>query len=299
MHGRGATVLLAVALFLAALGLYTPVGEHAFVAYDDDVYVTENAEVRAGLGADGLRWAATTGHAANWHPLTWLSHMLDVELFGLAPGVRITGPASSLHAGTAALLFLALLALTGRTLERRSWPRALFALHPLRVESVAWVAERKDVLSGFFAVATLLAYAELGAGGGGDAGATPWSARRLRRSGSWPSRCWSRCPSCSCSSTCWPLARTGTPRPAPGTREGAPVPPGGEPRASSPSSCSKQRRGVRVRSRRSRWCIAHRAMRSSPLVVLPRARPCGRAGLACYYPHPGIVLGAGLPWPGA
>jgi tetratricopeptide (TPR) repeat protein len=136
--------------------VYAPVWHHAFVNYDDDRYVTENPFVRQGLSLASVRWALTTTHASNWHPLTWLSHMLDVELYSLHPaGHHLTSVV--LHAANAVLLMWVLFGMTGRF-----WPgllvALLFALHPLRVESVAWVAERKDVLAGLFWMLTLLAY---------------------------------------------------------------------------------------------------------------------------------------------
>ncbi len=156
MSSRLRTALLGTAIALVTLGLYAQVLEHDFVNFDDDVYVTENPEVLGGLSAKGIRWAFTTGYAANWHPLTWLSHMLDVELFDLDAG-RHHATSAVLHATSAVLLFLWLARAT-----RRAVPSALvagfFAAHPLRAESVAWVAERKDVLSGVFFFATLLAY---------------------------------------------------------------------------------------------------------------------------------------------
>lgn len=146
---------LGFALFLGTLLLFAAAAGHEFVDYDDDLYVTENDVVKGGLTWAGVRWAFTTHHASNWHPVTWLSHMLDVELFGLRPaGHHATSVI--LHAANAALLFLLLRNLTGA-----SWPAALaaalFAWHPLRVESVAWVAERKDVLSAFFGLFAMLA----------------------------------------------------------------------------------------------------------------------------------------------
>jgi len=129
---------------------------NGFVNYDDPDYVYENPAVLAGLTAEGARWAFTTGHAANWHPLTWLSHMADIELFGLRPWGHHLGSVL-LHAINSALLLLALHAMTG-SLWRSAFAAAVFALHPLRVESVAWVSERKDGLSGLFFMLTLLAY---------------------------------------------------------------------------------------------------------------------------------------------
>jgi Flp pilus assembly protein TadD len=137
--------------------LYGKVLGHTFVSFDDGVYVADNPVVLEGLHRDGVRWAFSTFHAANWHPLTWLSHMLDVELFGAQPGPQHLAGAA-LHALNAALLFLALRLLTGAM-----WPcatvAALFAVHPLRVESVAWIAERKDVLAGTFWMLALIAWA--------------------------------------------------------------------------------------------------------------------------------------------
>lgn len=147
---------LAFLLVVATLVVYAPVRSHAFLVYDDDTYVTENPVVARGLTPQGVHWAFTTFDATNWHPLTWLSHMLDVQLFGMAPGpqhlVNVV-----LHAAAAVLLFLALARATAAP-----WPSAfvaaVFALHPLHVESVAWLAERKDVLSTLFGCAALLAY---------------------------------------------------------------------------------------------------------------------------------------------
>ena len=149
--------LVALLLALATLLVYLPVVHCDFINFDDPVYVTENPRVQAGLTRSGLHWAFTTFHAANWHPLTWLSHMLDCELFG-------TNPAAHhfinvlFHAANAALLFALLLRLTG-ALWPAAFVAALFAWHPLHVESVAWIAERKDVLSTFFALLALLSYA--------------------------------------------------------------------------------------------------------------------------------------------
>jgi len=149
--------MLALAVAVAALVLYAPVRNHGFVDYDDFDYVAANPHVRGGLSLAGIRWAFTTGHASNWHPLTWLSHMLDVQLFGLAPGAHLLVSAC-LHAASAALLLLVLARMTG-AVGRSAFVAAMFALHPAHVESVAWLSERKDVLSGLFFVLTLAAYA--------------------------------------------------------------------------------------------------------------------------------------------
>jgi Tfp pilus assembly protein PilF len=145
------------ALLLVTFAVYSPVLRHGFVEWDDPFYVTENPHVRAGLTAGGVAWAFTSTQLANWHPLTWLSHMLDVSLFGLAPaGHHLTS--LLLHLANTLLLYLALERLTHAP-WRSLGVAALFALHPLHVESVAWVAERKDVLSTAFWFAALWAYA--------------------------------------------------------------------------------------------------------------------------------------------
>ena len=150
---NGAVLLLV----LVTIAVYAPVLHHAFVEWDDPAYVTENAHVRAGLSASGIAWAFRSTELANWHPLTWLSHMLDVSLFGLAPwGHHLTS--LLLHLANTLLLFVALRRLTGSP-WRSLVVAALFALHPLHVESVAWIAERKNVLSTTFWFATLWAYA--------------------------------------------------------------------------------------------------------------------------------------------
>ena len=149
--------LIALLLALGTLVVFLPVGRFGFVNYDDPAYITENAVVKNGLTWAGIVWAFAGFHVANWHPLTWLSHMADCSLFGVNPGamhfVNVL-----FHAANAALLFTLLLRLT-----KIIWPSALvaalFAWHPLHVESVAWIAERKDVLSTFFALLALLNYA--------------------------------------------------------------------------------------------------------------------------------------------
>ncbi len=143
---------LAAATFIAFL----PALGNGFVDYDDQVYVTGNPVVRQGVTAAGVDWAFRSTEQANWFPLTRLSHMLDVHLFGLAPaGHHLTS--LLLHTAGAVTLFAALRSATG-ALWRSALVAALFALHPLRVESVVWVAERKDVLSGFFWMLTLAAH---------------------------------------------------------------------------------------------------------------------------------------------
>ncbi|MBI5071150.1 MAG: tetratricopeptide repeat protein [Deltaproteobacteria bacterium] len=153
---RPPRLALAAALATASFALYLPVAGHRFLSFDDPQYLLENAMVRRGLTWAGAAWAFGTLHFSNWHPLTWLSHMLDVELFGLDAGAHHLVSAG-LHAANAALLFLVLRGLTGAT-WRSLAVAALFAAHPLRVESVAWVAERKDLLSALFGLATLGAW---------------------------------------------------------------------------------------------------------------------------------------------
>jgi len=139
-----------------SLIVYAPVWHHDFVNYDDYQYVSENADVSGGLTWHGVWWAFTTGAAANWHPLTWLSHMLDVQLYGLSPGPHhLTN--LLFHIANTLLLFGLLHRMTG-ALGRSAFVAGLFAVHPLHVESVAWVAERKDVLSTLFWMLTLSAY---------------------------------------------------------------------------------------------------------------------------------------------
>ncbi len=152
-RSRAAIVAALVALVLL---VYAPALENGFVNLDDNVYVTGNPMVLQGLEATTLAWAATANVASNWHPLTMLSHMTDVELFGLEPrGHHLTS--IMLHALNTVLLFIVLRRMTGQ--EGRSLVVALlFAVHPTRVESVAWVAERKDVLSTAFWLLTMLAY---------------------------------------------------------------------------------------------------------------------------------------------
>jgi tetratricopeptide (TPR) repeat protein len=148
---------IAVLLALATLLAYWPVVHCGYLNLDDDLYVTANPAIWGGLTFAGARWALTATHAGLWHPLTWLSHMLDVQLYGANPaGHHATN--LLLHVANVVVLLLVLVRTTGAL-----WPSAavaaLFALHPLRVESVAWVAERKDLLSGLFGLTTIWAYA--------------------------------------------------------------------------------------------------------------------------------------------
>jgi len=148
--------LICFILVIVILAVYWQVKDHKFINYDDNVYITDNPQVQLGFTSKTVRWAFTTAQAGNWHPLTWLSHMMDCRLFGLNPGGHHL-TSVFLHIMNSILLFLAL-----RWATSAIWPSALvaglFAIHPLHVESVAWVAERKDVLSTFFSFSTILAY---------------------------------------------------------------------------------------------------------------------------------------------
>jgi len=149
-------LLICVGLVLGTLIAYSPLRFCEFIDYDDNVYITDNPHVQNGLKIQEIIWAFNTGHSANWHPLTWMSHMLDYELFGLNP-LGHHGSSLLLHILNTLLLFG-----LGWRMTRHIWPgafvAALFAWHPLHVESVAWVAERKDVLSTFFGLLSLWAY---------------------------------------------------------------------------------------------------------------------------------------------
>jgi hypothetical protein len=154
--GPNPTFLLAFLLALGVLPAYYPVRTFAFLGWDDGLYVTENPVVRAGLSAESIRRAFTSTTAGNWHPVTMLSLELDRSLFGKGPaGFHVVN--LLLHTAATVLLFLWLRRITGRV-GRSAWVAALFGLHPLHVESVAWVAERKDVLAGLFWMLTLWAY---------------------------------------------------------------------------------------------------------------------------------------------
>ena len=153
---RGRSLTIGLLLFVTVLAVFGPLRHAGFVNYDDPAYVYDNPHVTQGVTWGGVQWALATFDSANWHPLTWLSHMLDVEVFGLDPGAH-HGVSVFLHALNAVLLFSFLVRAT-----RAPWPSAfaaaLFAVHPLHVESVAWISERKDVLSTFFWLLALHAY---------------------------------------------------------------------------------------------------------------------------------------------
>ncbi|HEX4782977.1 MAG TPA: tetratricopeptide repeat protein [Candidatus Sulfotelmatobacter sp.] len=148
--------LVSAFLALATLFLYSPVRHHDFLAFDDAPYVTGNVHVNSGLTAKNAEWAFTAFYEANWHPLTWLSHMADCQLFGLQPGpphlINV-----ALHAANVVLLFWLLLRATG-AMWRSFLVAAFFAVHPLNVETVAWVAQRKSLLCSFFCLITIALY---------------------------------------------------------------------------------------------------------------------------------------------
>ena len=145
---KGREIYAVLILLLITFAVYWQVAGHDFVYFDDNAYITENPNVLQGFSLESIIWAFTSVHSSNWHPLTWLSHMLDIELFGLNPGwhhlVNVL-----FHVLNTLLLFYVLKRMTG-AFWRSLFVAALFALHPLHVESVAWIAERKDVLSTFF-----------------------------------------------------------------------------------------------------------------------------------------------------
>ena len=155
-NDRRIAFAVCIALTVLVWLVFSQTLRHDFINFDDDRYVYENAEVSRGLTLEGFKWLLTHSHASLWHPLTTLSHMIDCQIYGLKPaGHHFTNVL--LHNVGAVLLFLALSQLTG-SVWRSAFVAAIFAIHPMRVESVAWVAEHKDVLSGVFFALTLGAY---------------------------------------------------------------------------------------------------------------------------------------------
>jgi tetratricopeptide (TPR) repeat protein len=154
---RAKTIALCFGLVAITWAVFGQTLHHEFINYDDPLYVLQNPHVRAGVTWDSVRWAFTHVHSQNWHPLTSISHMLDCQIFGVEPRwhhfINVL-----LHSVGAVLLFLALAQMT-KALWPSAFVAAVFAIHPLRVESVAWIAERKDVLSGVFFMLVILAYA--------------------------------------------------------------------------------------------------------------------------------------------
>ena len=156
MLGNKQIPLIYLLLTLAALIAFWQVNQCDFINYDDPSYVTENIHIRNGITTEAIRWAFTIGYASNWHPVTWMSHMLDVQLFGLKPHWHhLTN--LLFHIANTLLLFFVFHRMT-KAPWKSAFVAALFALHPLHVESVAWVSERKDVLSTFFWMLTMGAY---------------------------------------------------------------------------------------------------------------------------------------------
>jgi hypothetical protein len=150
--------MIGLALGILTFALYLPVRTHEFLRMDDPDYVVQNQHVNRGLNLADAGWAFTQGHSGNWHPITWLSHALDCQIFGVKAGPQLLVNAAQ-HAVNSVLLMLLLWKLT-RAVWRSAFVAALFAWHPLHVESVAWVAERKDVLSTLFFILTIWAYAQ-------------------------------------------------------------------------------------------------------------------------------------------
>ena len=156
LSGRNLNIVLCVLLAAATIALYSPVIGHSFLVWDDQDYVTANPYIHDGLAWSTVKWAFTSTAAANWHPLTWLSHALDYQLFALNPAGHHFDSVL-IHAVNAVLLFL-LLAWVTKRVGPSLLVAALFALHPINVESVAWVAERKNVLSTLFFFLAIGAY---------------------------------------------------------------------------------------------------------------------------------------------
>ncbi|HPL47857.1 MAG TPA: hypothetical protein PLR13_08525, partial [Smithella sp.] len=149
-------VFIYIFLTVVSLAVYGQVGQFDFINFDDNVYITDNHHVQSGITLASIRWALTTTYAEFWHPLTWLSLMADYELYGLhAGGYHVTN--LIFHILSTLLLFWLFHRMTG-ALWKSAFVAAFFALHPLHVESVAWVSERKDVLSAFFWMLTLCLY---------------------------------------------------------------------------------------------------------------------------------------------
>src|ERR1700733_2929878 len=155
--GKRLNIALCTLLAAVAVALYSPVIGHSFIVLDESEYVTANSHIHNGLGWDTIKWAFTSYDAANWHPLTWLSHALDYQLFALNPAGH-HWDSVLIHALNAVVLFLLLAWSTKRT-GPSLLVAALFALHPINVESVAWIAERKNVLSTLFFLLAIGTYA--------------------------------------------------------------------------------------------------------------------------------------------
>ncbi|MBT3923624.1 MAG: tetratricopeptide repeat protein [Nitrospina sp.] len=153
---RALKIFICISLVIATLAVYLQILDHGFIYFDDIEYITQNWHIKAGFTPESITWAFTSHHAANWHPITWFSHMLDYQLYGSTPkGHLLTN--LGIHIASVLLLFIVFLRMTG-ALWQSGFVAALFALHPLNVESIAWISERKNVLSTFFWLLTLWAY---------------------------------------------------------------------------------------------------------------------------------------------
>jgi protein O-mannosyl-transferase len=150
------TLSVCTALIIFTIAVYAPVRHYEFINYDDPDYVTANPAIAQGITMQSLKWAFTTDHAGNWHPISWLSHMADVQLFGFNPGAHHL-TSLFLHIANTLLLFGLFLSVT-HDIGPSAFVAALFAVHPMHVQSVAWVSERKDVLSTLLAILTLWAH---------------------------------------------------------------------------------------------------------------------------------------------
>jgi hypothetical protein len=156
MNDTRAKVLICIFLMVATFCIYSQVQDYEFINYDDDLYITSNLNVQAGLTSESIKWALTTFATGNWFPVTWFSHMLDYQLYGLhAKGHHLTS--LFFHIANSLLLFLILFRMTG-AIWQSAFVAAMFAFHPLNVESVAWAAERKNVLSTLFWLMTMWTY---------------------------------------------------------------------------------------------------------------------------------------------
>jgi len=156
VNNTRAKVLICIFLIVATFCVYSQVQDHEFINYDDNKYVTESSLVQAGLTNENIIRVFTTTHFGGWAPITSISYMLDYQLYGLSPkGFLLTN--LFFHIANSLLLFLILFRMTG-AIWQSAFVAAVFALHPLNVESVAWIAERKNVLSTFFLLLTIWAY---------------------------------------------------------------------------------------------------------------------------------------------
>lgn len=153
---KGKLLLFATCIFFTVLTLFYPAKEFSFYNFDDNEYITENPFVFGGLTKENILWAFSKTHSGHWHPLTWISHMIDIELFGLDPGAMHLENIV-IHALNSCLLFFFVFRLIGSS-SFALFAAAIFGFHPMRLESVVWIAERKDVLSMFFGLSALLAY---------------------------------------------------------------------------------------------------------------------------------------------